>query len=235
MTPSSIKGAILIVAAAGHLYERRRRRLNVRVQCAKEKRSKYYYIFMLLSSPQMYLNNLTTNRVYDLKVQAATRSQLGERLMHFGPFSEIRRLLLQPGCEAMRGFAPRASSGGGPGSATSVILVNLEEHFGAVAGAVCGSLGILLAVLIFLVLRRYSQENDDVYYGGNPAAGAKAPLLAGTGGSPGGPAAGRLHAPTPELPGWDCPGADVATDDQAIPVHLFHKHVTELHMDQVSY
>jgi len=180
----------------------------------------------------MYLNNLTTNRVYDLKVQAGTRSQIGDKLMHFGPFSEIRRLLLQPGCEAMRGFAPRASSGGGPGSATSVILINLEEHFGAVAGAVCGSLGILLAVLIFLVLRRYSQENASVYYEANN--GAKAPLLAG-GGSPA--AAARLHAPTPELPGWDCAGGGHNGEDdgeQAIPVHLFHKHVSELHLDQVS-
>ena len=39
----------------------------------------------------MYLNNLTTNKVYDLKVQAGTRSQVGERLMHFGPFSQVQR------------------------------------------------------------------------------------------------------------------------------------------------
>ena len=50
----------------------------------------------------MYLNNLTTEKVYDLKIQAGTRSQVGERIMHFGPFSEVRRLLLQPGCEALR-------------------------------------------------------------------------------------------------------------------------------------
>ena len=46
---------------------------------------------------QMYLNNLTTNKVYDLKIQAGTRSQVGERLMHFGPFSQMQRVLLQPG------------------------------------------------------------------------------------------------------------------------------------------
>ena len=45
----------------------------------------------------MYLNNLTTNKVYDLKIQAGTRSQVGERLMHFGPFSQMQRVLLQPG------------------------------------------------------------------------------------------------------------------------------------------
>ena len=60
-----------------------------------------------------------------------------------------------------------------------------------------------------------------------------------------------LHAPTPDCPGWDGGGLAssgagvggaplaVAEDggggvDGAIPVHLFHKHVSELHMDQVG-
>ncbi len=102
----------------------------------------------------MYLNNLTSNKVYDLKIQAATRSQIGERIMHFGSFSETRRLLLQPGCEAMRAFAPRGSRiGPGGGVTGSAILINLEEHFGTIAGVVCGSLGLLLAVFVFLILR----------------------------------------------------------------------------------
>ena len=45
----------------------------------------------------MYLNNLTTNKVYDLKIQAGTRSQVMERIMHFGTFSDTQRILLQPG------------------------------------------------------------------------------------------------------------------------------------------
>ncbi|XP_059092018.1 tyrosine-protein phosphatase 99A-like [Tigriopus californicus] len=146
----------------------------------------------------MYLNNLTTNKVYDLKIQAGTHSQVGDRIMHFGDFSETRRLLLQPGCEAMRTFSPRSTE------KDSIILINLEEHFGTIAGIVCGSLGLLLAVFIFLILRRYSQDNSyyypqEKYYG---------------------------HGPTPELPGWD------SNDEGAIPVHLFQKHVSELHMDQ---
>ncbi len=51
----------------------------------------------IFHSFQMYLNNLTTNKVYDLRIQAGTRSQVGERIMHFGLFSETKRLLLQPG------------------------------------------------------------------------------------------------------------------------------------------
>ena len=101
---------------------------------------------------QMYLNNLTTNLVYDLKIQAGTRSQVGERLMHFGPFSQMQRVLLQPGCEAMRTFAPRSTE---QNTGDSVILINLEEHLGTIAGAVCGTLGLLLAIFAFLLWRYY--------------------------------------------------------------------------------
>ena len=101
----------------------------------------------------MYLNNLTTNTVYDLKIQAATRSQVGEKVMHFGEFSDTRRILLQPGCEAMRTFSPRATE------KDSILLINLEEHFGTIAGVVCGTLGLLLAIFVFLILRLVSKLN----------------------------------------------------------------------------
>jgi receptor-type tyrosine-protein phosphatase gamma len=103
---------------------------------------------------KMYLNNLTTNRVYDLRIKAGTRSQVGNRVMHFGLFSETKRLLLQTGCKALRTFAPCATD------KDCVILINLEEHFGTIAAVVCGSLGLLLAIFVFLVLRRYSQDNS---------------------------------------------------------------------------
>ena len=99
----------------------------------------------------MYLNNLTTNMIYDLKVRAATRSEVGERKLHFGPFSDTQRLLLQPGCEAMRTFAPiKGKDRQGKGS---FLLINLEEHLGIIAGAVCGTLGLLLAIFAFMLWR----------------------------------------------------------------------------------
>ena len=102
----------------------------------------------------MYLNNLTTDTVYDLKVQAGTRSQVGDFKMHFGVFSGVKRLLLQPGCENLRAFSPRGPDGGAGGLLSdSVILMNIEEHFGTIAGVVCGTLGLLLAVFVFLILR----------------------------------------------------------------------------------
>ena len=105
----------------------------------------------------MYLNNLTTNKVYDLRIQAGTRSQVADRVMHFGLFSETKRLLLQPGCEAMRTFSPMQTD-----SKDSVILINLEEHFGTIAGVVCGTLGLLLAVFVFLILRYIVQTTCSI-------------------------------------------------------------------------
>ena len=40
------------------------------------------------------------------------------------------------------------------------------------------------------------------------------------------------QGPTPELPGWDN-NSSASDGDHAIPVHLFPKHVSELHLDQV--
>ena len=104
----------------------------------------------------MYLNNLTTNTIYDLKIQAGTKSVVGKRQMHFGEFSRKRRILLQPGCEAMRTFAPRSSSGIGGSMMNgehSIFLKDLEEHIGVIAGVVCGTLGLLLAIFAFLLWR----------------------------------------------------------------------------------
>ena len=63
------------------------------------------------------------------------------------------------GCEALRTFSPRATE------KDSVILINLEEHFGTIAGVVCGTLGLLLAIFIFLLLRfvKMSTQHERVH------------------------------------------------------------------------
>ena len=58
--------------------------------------------------------------------------------------------------------------------------------------------------------RRYSQDSTSLYYTHEKIYGTHG-------------------GPTPELPGWDNNDGD-----HAIPVNLFSKHVSELHMDQVS-
>ena len=63
------------------------------------------------------------------------------------------------GCEALRTFSPRATE------KDSVILINLEEHFGTIAGVVCGTLGLLLAIFIFLLLRfvKMSTQHERIH------------------------------------------------------------------------
>ena len=65
--------------------------------------------------------------------------------------------------------------------------------------------------LHFFISRRYTQDSNPFYY-------PHEKYFCGD--------------PTPELPGWDN-NSNSSDGDQAIPVHLFPKHVSELHMDQV--
>ena len=46
-----------------------------------------------------------------------------------------------------------------------MILINLEEHFGTIAGVVCGTLGLLLAIFIFLLLRfvKLSTQHERIH------------------------------------------------------------------------
>ena len=57
----------------------------------------------------MYLNNLTTNQAYEVKVRAGTKSHLGAGKMHLGPWSPVSAVYLQPGCENMN-YAPMPTS-----------------------------------------------------------------------------------------------------------------------------
>ena len=63
-----------------------------------------------------------------------------------------------------------------------------------------------------MLFRRYTQDSNSSYYHEKYYS--------------------NHHDPTPELPGWD--NNTVGDDgEHAIPVHLFPKHASELHMDQV--
>ena len=68
------------------------------------------------------------------------------------------KICFAAGCEALRTFSPRATE------KDSVILINLEEHFGTIAGVVCGTLGLLLAIFIFLLLRYRKQSYYKLHY-----------------------------------------------------------------------
>ena len=154
----------------------------------------------------MYINNLTTNTAYEVRVRAATQSLVGERSEHQGPWSDTSAVFLQPGCENIQQFVPARTE-------DRIILLNLEEHLGMIAGVICGVLGLLSLVLAILLCRRYNQDRgrqyDEKYFPHASPTFSK----------------GRV-----ELPGWDSGVGEDAL--HAIPVQLFSKHVLDLHMNQ---
>ena len=95
---------------------------------------------------QMYINNLTTNTAYEVRVQAATQSLFGVKKVHEGEWSETKAVFLQPGCENLKQFEPSKAE-------DQIILLNLNEHLGMIAGIICGVLGLLSLILAILLCR----------------------------------------------------------------------------------
>ena len=94
----------------------------------------------------MYINNLTTNTAYQVRVRAATQSLVGERRVHRGDWSEVKAVYLQPGCENLSQFVPAKTE-------NQIILLNLDEHLGTIAGIICAVLGLLSVILAILLCR----------------------------------------------------------------------------------
>ena len=94
----------------------------------------------------MYINNLTTNTAYEVKIRAATQSLVGVKKMHEGEWSDTKAVFLQPGCENLKQFVPGKSK-------DQIILLNLDEHLGMIAGIICGVLGLLSLILAILLCR----------------------------------------------------------------------------------
>ena len=94
----------------------------------------------------MYVNNLTTNTAYEVRVKAATQSLVGEKKIHEGEWSDIKAVFLQPGCENLQHFVPERTE-------DRIILLNLDEHLGMIAGIICGTLGLLSLILAILLCR----------------------------------------------------------------------------------
>jgi hypothetical protein len=95
---------------------------------------------------QMYINNLTTNTAYEVRIRAATQSPVGVKKMHEGEWSDTKVVFLQPGCEYLKQFIPAKAE-------DRIILLNLDEHLGMIAGIICGVLGLLSLILAILLCR----------------------------------------------------------------------------------
>ena len=94
----------------------------------------------------MYINNLTTNTAYEVRIQAATQSLVGVKKVHEGEWSETKAVFLQPGCENLKQFVPANAK-------DQIILLDLDEHLGMIAGVICGVLGLLSLILAILLCR----------------------------------------------------------------------------------
>ena len=168
----------------------------------------------------MYINNLTTNTAYEMRVRAATRSHIGEKKMLEGEWSTTKAVFLQPGCENMQKFVPAKAE-------DQIILVNIEEHLGIIAGIICGALGLLSIIFSILLCRcipstgiclirndfrkckqgRILSKQNEKYYTENPVV-AKSDV---------------------GISGWD--SGNSQNNIHAIPVQIFPKHVMDLHMN----
>ena len=94
----------------------------------------------------MYINNLTTENTYEVRVRATTKSQVGDMTEHTGKWSEMKAVFLQPGCENLKQFVPTKTE-------DKLIFLHLEEHLGMIAGIICGTLGLLSLILTILLCR----------------------------------------------------------------------------------
>ncbi|GFU26415.1 tyrosine-protein phosphatase 99A [Nephila pilipes] len=135
----------------------------------------------------MFIPNLTANTMYEVKVRGATRSVIEHSKLFKGQFSEPRKVLLQNKCPMFNGV---------PYSDSSLSA-------GMIAGVMCASFALLLAIVSFILWRKYFQAA--YYYLDDPLGNRASPQLSET----------------------------FADDSEysAIPVNLWSKHVSELHAD----
>ncbi|XP_013779211.1 tyrosine-protein phosphatase 99A-like [Limulus polyphemus] len=135
---------------------------------------------------EKFISNLTTNTMYEVKVCGVTHSIMEHQKLYKGQFSESRKILLQSKCQ---------SNFNSPLTESSV-------NAGLIAGIVCASFAFLLAIIFFILWRKYFQA--DYYYLDDPPGNRASPQLSETFEDP---------------------------EYASIPVHQFADHVAKLHAD----
>ncbi|KAF8785289.1 Tyrosine-protein phosphatase 99A like protein [Argiope bruennichi] len=88
-------------------------------------------------SHAMIISNLTSNMMYEVKIQGASRSVVEHSKLYKGPYSELKKIFLQ--------------------SLTSSALEEVTIGVGIIAGIISVSLVLLVAILAFVLWRKYFQ------------------------------------------------------------------------------
>ncbi|XP_022250012.1 protein sidekick-2-like, partial [Limulus polyphemus] len=108
---------------------------------------------------EKFISNLTTNTMYEVKICGATRSIIKQQKFYQGQFSESRKVLLQSNCQ----------------SSVSSPLTESSVNAGLIAGIVCASFAFILAIIFFILWRKYFQA--DYYYLDDPPGNRASPQL----------------------------------------------------------
>lgn len=100
-------------------------------------------------SLQMFLPNLTTNVMYEVKIRGATRSLFSPSKIYPGLFSESRKIFVALDCDRLS--LSHVQSG------SEIYSQEIELSAGMVAAMVCASFALLLVILAFVLWRKYFQ------------------------------------------------------------------------------
>lgn len=103
--------------------------------------SKMYFQF------QMFLPNLTSNKMYEVKIRGATRSLKIPSKIYPGSYSESQKIFVANDCN-------RLSS---PLDASEIFNREIELSAGMIAALVCASFALILVILAFILWRKYFQ------------------------------------------------------------------------------
>jgi receptor-type tyrosine-protein phosphatase gamma len=97
----------------------------------------------------MFLPNLTTNIMYEVKIRGATRSLFSPSKIYPGAYSESRKIFVALDCDRIS--SPFGSEG------TENSSHEIELSAGMVAALVCASFALILVLLAFVLWRKYFQ------------------------------------------------------------------------------
>ena len=96
---------------------------------------------------QMFLPNLTSNKMYEVKIRGATRSLKIPSKIYPGSYSESQKIFVANDCN-------RLSS---PLDASEIFNREIELSAGMIAALVCASFALILVILAFILWRKYFQ------------------------------------------------------------------------------